>query len=159
MFNLSLSYSPDPVPTRYLDNPSESNSVIDLIFLGSSSSEINTHCIHPDWCCSSDHALFTVTIPIVEEHVEKSKQTIAKNSKEEANFVNEIATSFSYMDASTISNIDELEEVVLKFTDIVDQAWFKYSKPVRITKHSKSWWNNKCSQDLASYCSSRSIEN
>ena len=42
------------------------------------------------------------------------------------------------MNTLTISNIDELEEIVLKFADIVDQAWFKYSKPVRITKHSKS---------------------
>ena len=63
------------------------------------------------------------------------------------------------MDALTISNIDELEEVVLKFADIINRAWFKYSKLVRITKHSKSWWNDKCSQDLASYYSSRCIGN
>ena len=129
------------------------------MFLWSGSSELNTYHIHPDWHCLLDYAPFMVTIPIVEEHVEKSKWTIAKNSKEEANFVNEIVTSFSYMDALTISNIDKLEEVVLKFANIVDWAWFKYSKPVRITKHSKSWWNNKCSQDLASYRLFRSIEN
>jgi len=48
LFDLSLSYSFDPVPTRYSDNPSKLNSVIDLIFLWSSSSELNTHCIYPD---------------------------------------------------------------------------------------------------------------
>ena len=122
LFNLFLSYSPDLVPTRYSDNPSKLNSVIDLMFLQSSSSELNTHHIHPDWHCLSDHAPLMVTIPIVEEHVEKSKWTIAKNSKKEANFVNKIATSFSYMDTLTISNIDELEEIVLKFANIVDQA-------------------------------------
>jgi len=73
LFNLSLSYSPDLVPTRYSDNPSESNSVIDLMFLWSSFSELNTHCIHPDWHCLSDHAPLIVTIPIVEKCVEKSK--------------------------------------------------------------------------------------
>ena len=92
------------------------------MFLQSSSSELNTHHIHPDWHCLSDHAPLMVTIPIVEEYVEKSKWTIAKNSKKEANFVNKITTSFSYMDTLTISNIDELEEIVLKFANIVDQA-------------------------------------
>ena len=72
-FDLSLSYSPDLVLTRYSDNPSESNSVIDLMFLHSSSSKLNTHCIHPDWCCLLDHAPLIATIPIVEECVEKSK--------------------------------------------------------------------------------------
>jgi len=73
LFDLSLSYSPDPVPTRYSDNPSKSNSVIDLMFLWSGSSELNTYHIHPDWHCLLDYAPFMVTIPIVEEHVEKSK--------------------------------------------------------------------------------------
>ena len=64
LFDLSLSYSSDSVPTRYLDNLSKSNSVIDLMFLWSSSSELNTHHIHPDWHCLSDHTPFMVIIPI-----------------------------------------------------------------------------------------------
>jgi len=32
-FDFSLSFFPDPVPTRYLDNPNDLNSVIDLMFL------------------------------------------------------------------------------------------------------------------------------
>jgi len=100
-----------------------------------------------------------VTIPIIEEHIETTKHTIAKNSKEEDKFIKEIMASFSKMDALTVLNIDELEEIVLKFANIVERAWFKFSKPVRITKHSKSWWNDKCSQDLAKYCSFRNVEN
>ena len=47
-FNLSLSYSTDQVLTRYLDNANDLNSVIDLIFLCSNSSELDTYCIHPE---------------------------------------------------------------------------------------------------------------
>ena len=158
-FDLCLSYSSDPVFTRYSDNSNNSNSVIDLIFLWCDSLELNTYHIHPDWCCSSDHAPLTVTIFIAEEHVEMSKRTIAKNSDEKADFVNEILASFSKVDVLTVSNIDELEDVISKFANIIDYSWSKYSKPVRITKHSKSWWNDKCSQDLEKYHLSKSIEN
>jgi len=47
-FNLDLSVPTNQVPTRYSDTDSESNSVIDLIFLQSGSSELNSHLIYPD---------------------------------------------------------------------------------------------------------------
>ena len=34
----------------------------------------------------------------------------------------------------------------------------KHSKLINITKHSKVWWNNKCSQDLANYRFTKSIK-
>jgi len=100
----------------------------------------------------------TVTIPIVEEHIERNKHSIPKNSEKEANFVNRIRIFFSKINTSTITTIDKLEEVISKFADIINHAWLKHSKPIRITKHFKNWWNNKCSQDLAKYHSPRSIE-
>ena len=157
--DLFLFFSPDPVPTRYSDNPNDSNSVIDLIFLWYDSSELNTYCILSDWHLLSDHAPFMVTIPIVEERIKLSKWSIAKNSEEDTKFIKEIVASFSKVDTSTISNIDDLEEAVLKFEHIVEYAWFKFLKPIRITRHSKSWWNDKCSQDLVKYHSSRTVEN
>ena len=115
------------------------------MFLQCSSSELNTHCIFPDWYLSSDHASLMVTIPIIEEHIELSKQSITKNSKEDTEFIKEIVASFSKVDILTILNIDDLEEAMSKFEHIVDHAWFKFLKSIRITRHSKSWWNNKCS--------------
>jgi len=100
----------------------------------------------------------TVTIPIVEKHIELSKQSIAKNS-EDVEFVKEIVASFLEVDTLTILNINDLEEAVSKFEHIVDHAWFKFLKLIRITRQSKSWWNDKCSQDLVKYHSSRTVEN
>ena len=62
------------------------------------------------------------------------------------------------MNISNVVNISELEEAILNFANIIDHSWMKYSKLVNITKHSKSWWNNKCNQDLANYRFSKSIE-
>ena len=47
LFNLDLFILTNQVPTRFSDNDHDSNSVIDLMFLFSSSSELDNHMIHP----------------------------------------------------------------------------------------------------------------
>ena len=47
-FNLDLSFPTNQVPTKYLNTSGESNSIIDLIFLQSRSTELNNHLIYPD---------------------------------------------------------------------------------------------------------------
>ena len=157
-FNLSLSCPTDQVPTRYSDNSNDSNSVIDLMFLYCNSYELNTHLIHPEWHLTSDYTPLTITIPIVEEYITTCKRTIIKNSDEEDKFIKEIIPSFAKLNLSNISNISDLEKVVLDFVNIIDCTWMKYLKLVNITKHSKSWWNDKCNCELENYRSSKSIE-
>jgi len=72
-FHLDLSKPTKQVPTRYLDNHQDSNSVINLIFLRPESLEHNNHTIHPDWRLTSDHAPLTVDISIFEEHIQTRK--------------------------------------------------------------------------------------
>ena len=157
-FNLSLSYPTDQVLTRYLDNVNDSNSVINLMFLCSDSSELNTYHIYPEQYLTSDHTFLTIIIFITKEHIDTYKRTIAKNSEEDHMFIKEVIVSFTKLNMSSISNIPDLEEVVLDFADIVQHTWIKYLKLINITRYSKSWQNDNCNCNLMSYRFSKSIE-
>ena len=77
---------------------------------------------------------------------------------EEVKFINEVIALFSKVDALSISNISDLDEIISNWADIVDHSWSKHSKLINITKCSKVWWNDKCSQDLANYRFTKSIK-
>ena len=156
--NLFLSFPIDQIPTRYADNANNLNSVLDLMFLWCDSKEINSHIIHPDWQLTSDHVPLTISIPIVKEYITTHKRTLIKNSVEEVEFINEVIALFSKVNALSISNISDLDEIVSNWADIVDRSWSKHSKLINITKCSKSWWNDKYSQDLANYRFTKSIK-
>jgi len=134
-FNLKLLLSTNHVPTKYSNSDTRSNLVIDLMFLQSGSTEINTYSIHPDLCLSSDHAPLSVMIAIKEENIDSFKSSIAKNSEEEKNFIKDVLVA--------IKNID--------ISDLSDHS--------KITKHSKSWWNDNCNRTLNKYRTTRNLEN
>jgi len=67
--NLLLSNPTIQVPTRYLDNTNDINSVIDLMFLRPNSSEIDNYTIYSKLQYSLDHTLLTVDIFIIEGFV------------------------------------------------------------------------------------------
>jgi len=102
-FNLDLSLSTNPVPTRYSDTIGESDSVIDLMFLHSESNELNNHAIHPDWQLTSDHAPLTVTISIEEEFVQTAKLLLPKKSDKEEAFIKEVSSIIKFLDTSNLS--------------------------------------------------------
>jgi len=103
-FNLDLLTPTNPIPTRYSDTSGELNSVIDLMFLYSGSSKLNSHSIHLSWRLTSDHALLTITIFIKEEHVMTSKFSLSKNSKEEEEFIKEVICFFKLLDTINLLN-------------------------------------------------------
>jgi len=111
-FNLNLSILTGQVPTRYLDTIGESNSVINLMFLPSGLAKLNNQSIHSNWRLTSDHALFTVFIPIVETNINSSKLSIAKNSEEAALFIKDVSSIIKNLNISDMSSIDKLENVV-----------------------------------------------
>ena len=66
-FDLALSSPTNPGPTRFSNTAGESNSVIDLMFLRCSSTELDCHSILPESQLSSDHAPLSIDIPICNE--------------------------------------------------------------------------------------------
>ena len=82
-FSLALSKPIKNLPTRFLDNDQNSNSVLDLVFTQPSSMEFNSHHIHLDWRLSSDHAPITVDIPIRDEDIPTKQCSLIKESDEE----------------------------------------------------------------------------
>ena len=109
-FNLDLSFPTHCIPTRYLDTAGKSNSVIDLMFLRSSSTELNNHSVHPDWHLSLDHAPLTVSIVIDEKNIDSFRFSIVKNSEEEVSFIKEVIHAIKSVDISDISDPIKLEE-------------------------------------------------
>ena len=55
------------------------------------------------------------------------------------------------MDTFSIQSIKALENIIQTLAINIDSTWFKYSKDVNITKHSKVWWNKDCCKDINKY--------
>ena len=158
-FDLTLSSPTNPGPTRFSDTIGESNMVIDLMFLKNGSEELDNHSILPDSCLSSDHAPLWIDIPISREIIHMSKLSIIPKSEQETEFIKDIISNFNTIDTSNIGDIENLEQVVNLLGSIVDQAWSKNAKKSKITKHSKQWWSEPCSQALNNYRAARNLKN
>ena len=158
-FDLTLSSLTNPSPTRFSDTIGESNMVIDLMFLRNGSEELDNHSILPDSCLSSDHAPLRIDIPISSEIIHMSKLSIIPKSEQETEFIKDVISNFNTIDTSNIEDIEKLEQVVNLLGSIVDQVWSKNAKKSKITKHSKQWWSEPCSQALNNYRAARNLEN
>jgi len=82
--------------------------------------QFNNHIICPDWRLSSDHALLTVKISILEEHIQTRKQTIVKNSEEEIKFIADIIELVKRLNTNHISSKEDLENIVQEFAHSID---------------------------------------
>jgi len=157
--NLSLSNPTNPYPTRYSDTAGDMNSVLDLMFLHSGSSELDSHCILPENRFSLDHALLSIEIPIIEEVVQSSKFTILPKSNQEKAFIDEVISNFKSLNTSNIDDDVKVDFVINQLGCIINQAWKNNAKKSRISKHFKQWWSDECSRALNNYRNSRSLEN
>ena len=119
--NLELSKHTNQISTRYLDNQQDTNSVIDLMFLRSISSEHNNHFIHSDWRLTSDHTPLTVNIAILKEYIQTRRHMLVKNSKEEDKFVSELIVVIKRLNTENIPNKEVLEQVIQLFADFTDR--------------------------------------
>jgi len=148
---LQLSNPSNPGPTRYADNPLDSNSVIDLMFLQHNNSALHNHIIIPNLRNPSDHAPLAVEIAIQEEINQNVKSTLVKDSDEEADFLQGLSHVLCSTDTTDIHNATDLESAVNTYAITTEALWFKYSKCPNITRHSKEWWNSECTRNIAQY--------
>ena len=81
-----------------------------------------------------------------------------KNSKKEASFIKDVSSIIKNLDASDMSDIDKLENIVNIFASNTEHAWRKNSKLVNVTRYSKSWWNKDCNWSLRNYRTSKTFE-
>jgi len=157
-FQLALSTSTNPFSTRYSNTVGKANSTIDLMFLRCDSIKLNQHSIHSDWWLTSDHTPLSITISIANEFITTSKLSIQQNSEQENTFIKEVISVFQNLNTLNISNKECLKNMVNSLNLLINQVWNKNVKQLRITRHSKQWWNNKCNQAINEYRASRSLE-
>jgi len=129
------------------------------MFLHHGSSELNHHSILPECCLSSDHAPLSIDIPIYKEVICTSKLSIPSKSDQDTVFIEEIILNFKNLDISDIGDIEKLECIVNQLGAIINQAWTINAQKSKISKHSKQWWMEECSNSLNNYRITRSLNN
>jgi len=134
---LKLSPPSNPGPTRFADNPHNTNFVIDLIFLPPSNTGFGRHTLHPEICKPSDHVPLIIEIGIREVNTDINIWSIKKDSEEEKEFISLLVQGVQSLDTSLIRSQVNLEFSVQQLANVFENAWNTHSKQKRITKHSK----------------------
>jgi len=87
-----------------VDNPWDSNSIIDLVFLSPSNSGFGHHILYPEIRELSDYVPLTIKIGIKEINIDINIWTIGKDSKEEENFINSITNGIMTLNTANINS-------------------------------------------------------
>jgi len=96
------------VPTHYSDTDGHANSVIDLIFLGISCTQV-LHYIKPDLRWLSDHTSLLVDLPISPENICFSRKVLKCDSDEENNFLFSVTLELHALNFSRLDSVDDLD--------------------------------------------------
>jgi len=119
---LDLSPPTNPGPTRFADNPRDTNSVIDLAFINPNNSGFSQHSLHPELRRPSDYVPLIIEVSINETNINNSFWSISKDSEEEKNFTKAITDSTLALDTSNITSKENLEVVVQRLASIFNEA-------------------------------------
>jgi len=85
------------------------------MFLRFRSAELSNYYIHPDWHLALDHALLTIIIPIIKEHIQTKKHIIVKNSKKEKIFIKEVIKAIKDINTSNLLDAISFKSTVCSF--------------------------------------------
>ena len=115
------------VPTHYLDISGHANSVIDLIFLGMSCTQV-THCIEPDLRRLLDHTLFIVDLPITPENICVCRMALKCDSEKEIAFLLSISEGLSQLNFSSLDSTTGLNLLSEAISGLFADCWATYAK-------------------------------
>jgi len=111
--SLGLELSPllNPGPTRFADNPRDTNSVIDLVFLPLSNIGFGRHTLHPKICRPPDYVPLIIEIGIRKVNTNINIWSIKKDNKEEKEFISSLIQGVQSLDTSPIRSQANLESI------------------------------------------------
>jgi len=138
LFSLEISKPTENLPTRFSDNDQDSDSILDLVFLWPFSSEFNNYHIYPDWRLLSDYVPITIDASISDEHISIKQWSLLKGSDEESLFFENLIQSIKNLNTLSIQNSETLKEIIQNLLIKIKNIWFKHSRTVNITRHSKA---------------------
>src|SRR5207302_1742402 len=110
-----------------------------------------THKVHSDWRGPSDHAPVTISIPIPEVGLVKSRRTLPKDSEFETGFLEEVSAHILSIDTNGLTSIKALDDMSDAFAQTLNDAWETNAKHSEISTRSKSWWNTACANAIKQY--------
>jgi len=122
--SLGLELSPllNPSPTRFADNPCNTNSVIDLVFLPPNNTGFGQHTLHPEICKPSDHVPLTIEISIGEVNTDINIWSIKKDSKEEKEFISSLVQGVQSLNTSAIRSQANLKTSVQQLANVFENT-------------------------------------
>jgi len=91
-------------------------------------------------------------------NIEIVRRTIKQGSEEEIKYNSYITTHFANLHSDDLTIPNNIEKLTDDIALIFNNAWLRHSKEAKITKQSKEWWNQSCSDRLADYCTSGQLE-
>jgi hypothetical protein len=154
---LSLASTPGML-THFPFNKALNSSTIDLMF--SSDNFLSPIVsVMPEEQYSSDHTPMMADLPLTSPEQAMHHKTLPKDSDEEASFLYNICKGFKDLKDLPSSNIPELNTLTSSLHTCIVSTFEDNAKFFNITHHSKLWWNNDCSESLASYRAHRTKEN
>jgi len=119
---LELSSPSNPGPTRFADNPCDTSSVIDLVFLSPNNTGFGRHTLHPKIHKPSDHIPLIIEIGIRKVNTNINIWSIKKDSKKEKEFISSLVQGIQSLDTSAIRSQANLEASVQQLVNVFENA-------------------------------------
>ena len=95
-----------------MNNPHNSNSVLDLVFLLPDNLGFSKHIPYPKIWKPSDYILLTIEVGIKDINIDINIWSVRKDSKKEKSFITSIINGVKNLDTASIETKEDLENLV-----------------------------------------------